>query len=57
MKKIASLLKGAKKMYLQKFVERESCIQKGLHEVDEEKAKQFQKVLLMTIENVNLRGY
>lgn len=54
---MAELIKGAKKMYLQKFVERESCIQKGLHEVDVVKAKEFQKELSKTIQNVYLRGY
>ena len=54
---MAELIKGAKKMYLQKFVERESCIQKGLHEVDIVKAKVFQKELSKTIQNVYLRGY
>ena len=55
--KMAELIKGAKKLYLQKFVERDSCIQKGLHEVEAEDAKQFQKELLKTIPNVYLRGY
>ena len=54
---IAETLKGAKKLYLQKFVERESCIQKGLHEVSEEKAKRFLDILKGKIEKVNLRGY
>lgn len=54
---MAELIKGAKKIYLQKFVERESCIQKGLHEVDVVKAKEFQKELSKTIQNVYLRGY
>ena len=54
---MAKLIKDAKKLYLQKFVERESCIQKGLHEVDVDKAKQFQKELSKSIKNVYLRGY
>ena len=54
---MVKLIKGAKKMYLQKFVERESCIQKGLHEVDIVKAKEFQKELSKFIQNVYLRGY
>ena len=54
---IAETLKGAKKLFLQKFVERESCIQKGLHEVSEEKAKRFLEILKGKIKNVNLRGY
>ena len=54
---IAETLEGAKKLFLQKFVERESCIQKGLHEVSEEKAKRFLEILKSKIKNVNLRGY
>ena len=56
-KKMGEILKGAKKLYFQKFVERDSCIQKGLHEVDEAKAKQFVSVLQGIIPQVNLRGY
>ena len=56
-KKMGDMLKGAKKLYFQKFVERDSCIQKGLHEVDEAKAKQFVSVLQGIIPQVNLRGY
>ena len=54
---MAELIKGAKKIYLQKFVERESCIQKGLHEVNIVNAKEFQKEFSKTIQNVYLRGY
>ena len=56
-KKMGEMLKGAKKLYFQKFVERDSCIQKGLHEVSEAKAKQFVSVLHGIIPQVNLRGY
>ena len=54
---IGELIKGSKRLYLQKFVERESCIQKGLHEVDETSVKEFQKILSSYIDNVYLRGY
>ncbi len=56
-KKMGEMLKGAKKLYFQKFVERDSCIQKGLHEVSEAKAKQFVSVLQGIIPQINLRGY
>ena len=56
-KKMGEMLKGAKKLYFQKFVERDSCIQKGLHEVSEAKAKQFVGVLQGIILQINLRGY
>lgn len=55
--KMGELIKGANKMFLQKFVERDSCIQKGLHEVSKENALKFQKILQKSVKNVNLRGY
>ena len=57
MEEIGKALKGAKKLYLQKFVERDSCIKKGLHEVDEDLAKQFLDILSKDIKFVSLRGY
>ena len=54
---ISTMLKGAKRLYLQKFVERESCIKKGLHEVKEDLANKFLEVLSKNIEFVSLRGY
>lgn len=56
-KEMGELIKGSKKLYLQKFVERDSCIKKGLHEVSEEKAKEFIKILEPYIDKVILRGY
>jgi len=56
-KDIAMMIKGAKRVYLQKFVERESCIQKGLHEVSETKAHRFVELLNNTVQKVALRGY
>jgi pyruvate formate lyase activating enzyme len=55
--KIAQLLKGAKKYRLQKFVERDTCIKLGLHEVPIEKAQEFIEILEPYINNVSLRGY
>jgi len=57
MNAIGKSLKGAKKLYLQKFVERESCIQKGLHEVNQIKAEEFLDILRPFIDMVSLRGY
>lgn len=54
---MGKLISGAKKLYLQKFVERDSCIKKGLHEVSKEKAMIFQKILQKSVKNVYLRGY
>ncbi len=56
-KEIGMFLKGAKKLYLQKFVERDTCIKSGLHEVSKEKALKYQDLLKNYIEEVNLRGY
>ncbi len=55
--KMGFLVRGAKVLYLQKFVERDSCLEKGLHEVSEEKAKRFQKILFSYVDEVELRGY
>ena len=57
MKALGELVKGSRILYLQKFVEREGCIQKGLHEVCEDLATQFRDILLEDINEVELRGY
>lgn len=54
---LGELIKGAPILYLQKFVEREGCIQKGLHEVKEETANEFKDILLNYVKDVELRGY
>ena len=52
------LIKGAKKVYLQKFVDREGCIKKGLHDVDELEATKLRDFLLSKgLKFVSLRGY
>ena len=55
MEGLANLINGARVLYLQKFVERDGCIQKGLHEVKEETANEFMKVLNKYISKVELR--
>ena len=57
MNSMGKSLRGAKKIYLQKFVERDSCIQKGLHEVNKIKAEEFLDILRPFIDMVSLRGY
>ena len=53
-----ALIKDAKRLYLQKFVDREGCIIKGLHEVDELEATKLRDYLLSKgLEFVSLRGY
>ena len=52
------LIKGAKRLYLQKFVDREGCIKKGLHDVDELEATKLRDYLLSKgLDFVTLRGY
>ena len=57
MEGLGSLVKGAKVLYLQKFVDRDGCIQRGLHEVNEETANKFKEILLKYVDKVELRGY
>lgn len=57
MEGLTFLIKGARVLYLQKFVEREGCIQKGLHEISENDANSFKKILEKYIDKVELRGY
>lgn len=54
---IGKLLQGAKKIYLQKFVNREGCISQGLSEVEIKKALEFKCILEQYLQNVYLRGY
>ena len=55
-REMAELIKGAKQLYLQKFVDREGCIQKGLHEVLLEEANKFREILSEVVPT-ELRGY
>ena len=52
-----SLIKGCKKLFLQKFVDREGCIVKGLHELDIIEANKLKDYLSKEIPSVTLRGY
>lgn len=54
---IKDLLKGANKLYLQKFILRDTCLDQTLHEVDKQTAEEYQKILKETIKEVKLRGY
>lgn len=57
MQGIAEWIAGAKRYYLQRFVENEHCIEKGLHAVTKEKAEGFLKILSPAIPSVRLRDY
>ena len=52
------LIKGCRRLFLQKFVDREGCIKKGLHDVDELEATKLRDYLLSKgLKCVSLRGY
>jgi len=50
-------LKGAKRLYLQQFKVSDGVINKNLHPVDEDSAKEFVDILKEYIDEVELRGY
>ncbi|MCQ2802333.1 MAG: anaerobic ribonucleoside-triphosphate reductase activating protein [Bacilli bacterium] len=54
---ISALLKGSKKLYLQKYVYRDGVINKNLHPVSLKKATEFKEILSKNIDTVELRGY
>ena len=55
--KMAKELNGAKKLYLQKFVDNDNCLNSGLHSVSNELANEFVAILSKEIKCVTLRGY
>ena len=55
--KIGEWIKGAKKYFLQKFKEVETCLTHDLSGVDEETAKRFVEILTPFVPSVKLRGY
>lgn len=55
--KMSELIKGAKKLFLQKFVDREGVIKKGLHPVEEVWASSYKDILSNYVSKVELRGY
>ena len=57
MKEIALMIKGAKRYYLQQFIDNGGCIVSGLHKVDKDDAIIFRDELKKTLECVELRGY
>lgn len=55
-KEMGEMVRGGKVLYLQKFVDREGVIRKGLHEVSLEEANHFKDILSLFIPT-ELRGY
>ena len=56
-RKMADLLDGADRLYLQQFKVSDGVINKNLHPVDEGLANRFVEILKETILEVELRGY
>ena len=56
-RRIGEWIKGAKMYRLQRFIDGETCIYRGLHPISLDKAKGFVEILKSYIENVDLRGY
>ena len=54
---LGKLIKGSKILYLQKFVDREGVIQKGLHPITDVEANSFIDILIKYVNKVELRGY
>ncbi len=55
--RIGQMLEGAKRYYLQRYIDSEYCIERGFHEVPKEKALLFKAIANKYIESVSLRGY
>ena len=54
---ISNIIKGAKKHFLQCFIDRGTCIENNLHKIEKEEALKYKKILEKNIEKVLLRGY
>ena len=56
MKRIALLVKGAKRYFLQKYVDNDNCIEHGFTAVDRDTAEKWLS-LFDGVDNASLRGY
>lgn len=54
---IGTLIKGAKRYFIQRYIDNENCIKHGLHELPIEKALEAKAVVEKYVPNVALRGY
>ena len=54
---MANWLDGAKRIFLQHFVDNGTCLQKGLNEVEKQDAEKFLDILKNHVNHVELRGY
>ena len=57
MENISKWIKGTKKYFMQKFKDAGSCIESGLHEIDNDTAKSFLEIVKKNIPDAKLRGY
>ncbi len=57
MERIGQLIEGAKRYYLQRYIDNEYCIEHGYHEVSKEKALVFKAIVSKYVKQVSLRGY
>ena len=56
MKRIALLVKGAKRYFLQKYVDNDNCIEHGFTAVDRDTAEKWLS-LFDSVDKASLRGY
>lgn len=54
---MANWLDGAKRIFLQHFVDNGTCLQKGLNEVEKQDAEKFLDILKNHVNYIELRGY
>ena len=54
---LGEFVRGAKELWLQKFVDRGGCLTDGLHEVPYKTAEEYAGILRAYVEKVGLRGY
>lgn len=54
---MANWLDGAKRIFLQHFVDNGTCLQKSLNEVEKQDAEKFLDILKNHVNHVELRGY
>ncbi|MFA7223071.1 MAG: anaerobic ribonucleoside-triphosphate reductase activating protein [Bacilli bacterium] len=54
---LGKLIQGARRYFLQHFINNENCIEHDLHDVPLHDALRFQSILLPYINEVKLRGY
>lgn len=54
---IGHLIKGAKRFFIQKYVDRDGCIARGFHPVEKQKALIYKAIMEKFVEQVELRGY